>query len=703
MVYTERNQLAVIELQREQDTLPYEALFQILTDRPSLAVYVELNGLLYGMITLGRVRRAWENHLDCVEINRHYSSIGADEAMRARKTFYQGRNGAERRKNIQVLPVVDAGGRLLGDYTGMDGLLSMEYALSLLKGINAAPFVKRGFRLVLVSPRRDLPKRRRQFLKLKEILEEKGILAETVEFSQVPDRAGSADYILFCDEGELNTARLLLDCVPGNEKNSRRASLILYQRFAALLSDSTFEILEALQEQGVYVLTFAFEEDESGFLKSLNNQIENRRRRAGRNLCAGLTPEIRDEFLLELREQYADQKLPLECSFHIQDGVIQPRDASTPFFHFEYGLRRTTGQPECYERRVCMFGRCLVVGTYTDDRHTVPSLLQEKLNRGGPRCKVENWGAIENSRGMGTEAMLSRLLTAPLRQGDVVVLDKINSNLRLGDVPNLNLTDSLRRRQVPETWFIDSVLHCNHRVNEIIAESVCEALLPVLRRPAKDRRPVREDRDPVRQLYLDRYFHDFDRAAYETVGSIVMNCNPFTFGHRHLIETALEQVDFLIIFVLDEDLSLFSFEERFAMVCAGTADLERVRVVPSGSFILSNMTFPEYFIKETDEEVEENTENDVRLFAEKIAPRLGITHRFAGEEPEDPVTNIYNQAMRRILPAYGIRLVEIPRKKSGEEIVSASRVRKYLEENDLDRLSMFVPDSTKKILFYENK
>ena len=48
MVYTERNQLAIIELQREQDALPYEALFQILTERPSLAVYVELNGLLEG-------------------------------------------------------------------------------------------------------------------------------------------------------------------------------------------------------------------------------------------------------------------------------------------------------------------------------------------------------------------------------------------------------------------------------------------------------------------------------------------------------------------------------------------------------------------------------------------------------------------------------------------------------------------------------
>ena len=35
-----------------------------------------------------------------------------------------------------------------------------------------------------------------------------------------------------------------------------------------------------------------------------------------------------------------------------------------------------------------------------------------------------------------------------------------------------------------------------------------------------------------------------------TVGAIVMNCNPFTMGHRYLIETAASQVDRLYVFVL---------------------------------------------------------------------------------------------------------------------------------------------------------
>lgn len=44
---------------------------------------------------------------------------------------------------------------------------------------------------------------------------------------------------------------------------------------------------------------------------------------------------------------------------------------------------------------------------------------------------------------------------------------------------------------------------------------------------------------------------------------------------------------------------------------------------------------------------------------------LHITHRFVGEEPEDIVTNVYNDAMKKILPKYGIELVEIPRKQQG--------------------------------------
>ena len=185
------------------------------------------------------------------------------------------------------------------------------------------------------------------------------------------------------------------------------------------------------------------------------------------------------------------------------------------------------------------------------------------------------------------------------------------------------------------------------------------------------------------------------------MGSIVMNCNPFTYGHRYLIEQALKKVDYLIIFVVEEDKSVFSFTERFVMVCEGVADLENVKVVPSGPFILSRTTFPEYFIKIRDEELEQNVENDITLFAEKIAPRLNIRYRFVGEEPEDDVTNEYNNAMKRILPQNGVELIEIPRKMQNRKVISASKVREILEHDTIRGLCELIPETTLQILFDE--
>lgn len=151
--------------------------------------------------------------------------------------------------------------------------------------------------------------------------------------------------------------------------------------------------------------------------------------------------------------------------------------------------------------------------------------------------------------------------------------------------------------------------------------------------------------------------------------------------------------------MVEEDKSVFSFMERFAMVCEGVADLKNVKVVPSGPFILSRTSFPKYFIKESDADIVENVENDITFFAERIAPYLSISYRFVGEEPNDSVTNEYNLAMKRILPKYGIELVEIPRKEQDNTYISASLVRKYLTDDDTMNLKKLVPESTVKILF----
>ena len=188
-------------------------------------------------------------------------------------------------------------------------------------------------------------------------------------------------------------------------------------------------------------------------------------------------------------------------------------------------------------------------------------------------------------------------------------------------------------------------------------------------------------------------------------GAIVMNCNPFTKGHLYLIEYAASQVDYLYIFAVQEDKSFFKFDDRIELMRQGTAHIPNVKVFPSGKFILSSTTFSEYFDKANLGGTTVDTSMDVEIFAKHIAPVLDISVRFVGQEPLDPITNQYNDAMKRILPEYGIELREIPRKESDGQVISASRVRKYLEEGKWDEIKEIVPVTTYNFLYekYYNK
>lgn len=181
----------------------------------------------------------------------------------------------------------------------------------------------------------------------------------------------------------------------------------------------------------------------------------------------------------------------------------------------------------------------------------------------------------------------------------------------------------------------------------------------------------------------------------KTVGAAVMNCNPFTLGHRALAEYAASHCDILHLFVVEEDRSDFPADVRLRLVREGTAHLPNVRVHLSGHYMISSATFPTYFLKEGEDAAALQSELDVTLFAQCIAPPLHITKRFAGEEPLDPTTNRYNQAMKRILPQYGVEFCEIPRICFGEDVISASRVRRLLREKGVCKeVLSLVPETT---------
>lgn len=173
-------------------------------------------------------------------------------------------------------------------------------------------------------------------------------------------------------------------------------------------------------------------------------------------------------------------------------------------------------------------------------------------------------------------------------------------------------------------------------------------------------------------------------------GVVVMNCNPFTLGHRYLIEQAAKQVERLFVMVVREDCSLFAYAERKAMVEQGVAHLENVTVIDGSEYAISQATFPTYFLKRLDDAADTQMLLDLDLFRRHIAPALGTTVRFVGTEPTDRLTRRYNQLMHEVLA--DVR--ETVRLEKDGNAVSASRVRKAMEQGDMSTIRQLVPPTT---------
>lgn len=182
------------------------------------------------------------------------------------------------------------------------------------------------------------------------------------------------------------------------------------------------------------------------------------------------------------------------------------------------------------------------------------------------------------------------------------------------------------------------------------------------------------------------------------VGCIVANANPFTLGHRHLVEQAVRACAWVHLFILSEDRGMFTPAERMQMAREACADLPNVLVQPTGPYMVSSATFPSYFLKDQAEAPAVHCELDLRLFGERIAPRLGITRRYVGTEPLCPVTSQYNARMKALLPGYGVDVIEIDRAEAEGSPISASRVRELIQQADFDALAPLLPLSTLGII-----
>jgi len=367
--------------------------------------------------------------------------------------------------------------------------------------------------------------------------------------------------------------------------------------------------------------------------------------------------------------------------------------------NYDNGFRRTVGNDSISTKNIWVFGPCMVdPNARVDDRKTIPSLLKEKVGTG---YNVHNRGGS-----FGGMSLLIR--NTRFKEGDIVIIFSSGKEKNDSATINYDLTKSYQQIEELEKHVNDNLLHCDSSVINQIANDIYDRLLEedllnynildgaecvCLGKEIRRIPSIHMLEEGPFKKYLKELRTKKIKGKDDVKGAIVMNCNPFTFGHRYLIETASQQVDILYIFVVEEDKSYFPFEDRFELVRQGTADIGNVIVIPSGNYIISSQTLAGYFEKETIGKIYLDATMDLELFAQ-IAQELGITKRFAGEEPIDEFTRQYNRNMQEILESFGIEFVEIARKEMQGAPISASRVRALLKEQDFQTIKELVPAST---------
>nr|WP_234005672.1 [citrate (pro-3S)-lyase] ligase [Lactobacillus sp. CBA3606] len=189
------------------------------------------------------------------------------------------------------------------------------------------------------------------------------------------------------------------------------------------------------------------------------------------------------------------------------------------------------------------------------------------------------------------------------------------------------------------------------------------------------------------QAYLRQYQRPSKQAA-----AIVMNANPFTLGHQYLIDQALKSSDVVYVFVVSEDRSQFKTATRLAMVRRAVAGNQRVVVLETAHYLVSNATFPTYFLKDQADLMLAKTQArlDATLFLTKIKPVLAIQQRLVGAEPDSPVTQVYNDQLAQVF-ASQLSLTVVPRLRQAGQPISATIVRQALSNGDWATVERQVP------------
>lgn len=731
MIRRDIAQLAVYDTKEELDSVPFDCLRNLYLDKTSEIIYFTREKILYGIVC---TREAISGK-EVITINKSFTAVQEGDIIKACRTFQA------RKTRIHKIPIVNEQGELVGDYSCWDDMLYIERNQNRLMQKESVKKVLEIYnKIYVVQP---IAYKISVYMQLTSHLDHFGIEYIPLDKEQIAGKLLENACFIFVDEDERRGTECLFHIEPcfydirgkyiyeydmlasgfNNLKFVTYKSLmvqIMYNNqfeklqikkpdnvYSDLVDDKVTFLLSALEKKGVKCFgLYNFEDKDviSDYCMKFQKEVRDRIAKFPRRLKTPWPQQSENpDFFGDLYQNEDYEKeivqretfLPL-TAYEYKNGI------AGKYCNARNGRRVTCFQPEEYIGTIYTFGRCMMLGVYAEDQNTITSILQKKLMEEGYAYRVENCADMVRAD-CSIDERLQEI--DKFHANDIIVFFSSPPH-RVVNIQGIALEKVYEKHQIPSVWVEDTEYgHCNHKANQIIADEILKMIKPCLinKLEANDivindeevQFCIREEmKDYVYHRYIEHYFSSFNGEKYATVGAIVMECDPFSIEHRHWIEWASRQVDFLILFVYERDVLTFSFEERYKMAIEGTRDIDNIMVVPSGPCIISEVTFLEYFYGDKNAVIY-NARYDINVFADYIAKQLHITHRFVGKESERASVKIYNEEMKKILPEKEISCVEMPAMPQGKD-VCAPKVIKYLKNKEYDKAFELLPETTKE-------
>lgn len=379
-------------------------------------------------------------------------------------------------------------------------------------------------------------------------------------------------------------------------------------------------------------------------------------------------------------------------------------DFSDGGINFSNGMRFTTNMPTNSIQTIHIYGPCVVQGLCVVDSQTIPSLLQKIINDNG----YSGTCVINHGISYGKDLLndLLYMMATPLAPHDIIIwvngFDLQEQTLLVNY--NIPIIDGKSFAVGFHNWYLNNPFHCNSKANKMMAQIIFNNIrnnilsksyfsVDKLSLIERECIPLSYDNESLlKSKELDDYVKVLEKYRKhddsKIIGCVVVNANPCTNGHIHLIKQALIDVDYLFVFLVEQNIGPFCYLDRELMLKESLKGVDCVEIISGGSIFTTSKGYPGYFDR-TGKNI--NPLLNHKIFSERIAPALKISKRFFGDEPDDFVTRQLNVTALEYLPKHGVDVKIINRLTFNGMPVSAKNVRKMYFCQQFDQMRMLVP------------